>query len=220
MRRVVSLYIWSPEKRGVFLFRQHKCTQKAHWAAENLTKGHPCWYPGKRDPSSAALHHCEPGTALALTSCRAQWVILIFRNGYFASIFPMETEVWVPNRCTAELQHCCHHHLTGTRTQQVHQLLPHPGRENMNKPWEKCGVFFLSKKPPFPAAGFAACFTFPVEQTQMQQMQPKVVLFILYTHIHKSLIVRAFDRSYQLYRVSYMATVYKKITLFIYFSYS
>lgn len=51
-------------------------------------------------------------------------------------------------------------------------------------------------------------------------MQPKVVLFILYTHIHKSLIVRAFDRSYQLYRVSYMATDYKKITLFIYFSYS
>lgn len=134
MHRVVSLYIWSPETRGFFRFQQHTCTQKAAWAAENLTEGPPCWYPGKKNPSSVVLHHCETSRTLALTSCSAQWVILIFRNGYFAPIFPMEAEVWVPNSCTVEPQHCCHHHLTGTCAQQAHQLQPHSDRRNRNKP--------------------------------------------------------------------------------------
>lgn len=34
MHRVISLYIWSPEKK--VLFQQHKCTQKADWTAENI----------------------------------------------------------------------------------------------------------------------------------------------------------------------------------------
>lgn len=42
----------------------------------------------------AGLWHCP---------VRAQWIILILRNDYFAPTFPMEAEVWAPNRCTVAL---------------------------------------------------------------------------------------------------------------------
>ena len=92
------------------------------------------WYPGKRDPSSAALigswvpHRHEAGRALALTG-GAQRVILILRNRHFAPLPPKEAGVQVPNSCIVRPQHCdtcCCHPPPGTCTQHVHQLLPRP----------------------------------------------------------------------------------------------
>lgn len=138
-RRTASLrciglypYIFGHQKQGSSFSSNSTNARKKQ--TEYLTKGPPCYFSGKKGPSSAALHHWETGRAVALASCSAQWIILIFRDGYFASIFPMEAEVWVPKSCTAEPQYYCHHHPTGTCVQQAHQLLPHPGRRNMNKP--------------------------------------------------------------------------------------
>lgn len=41
MRRDISLYTRAPEKKGLFLSQQHKCTQKVNWTAENVTMAHP-----------------------------------------------------------------------------------------------------------------------------------------------------------------------------------
>lgn len=94
MHRVLSLYLWSPETQGFFLFQQHTnsrlgCWQH-HYGSSMLRELR--WYPGKRGPGSRAPHRHEAGRALALTG-GTQRVILILRNGHFAPSSPKEAGI-------------------------------------------------------------------------------------------------------------------------------
>lgn len=168
MRRVISLYIWLPGTKGFFLFRQHKCTQKADWTAENVTMGHACCensadilgrgtqtlpHTGSRVP------HChEAGRALALTG-GAQWVILILRNGHFAPLPPKEAGVQVPNSCTVRPWHCgacCWHpsedmYPTGSPASATSWWLSPTAERQKEDEWALRKMAFFPLKKTFPA---------------------------------------------------------------------